>query len=296
MKKMITNKIMEDYQIPETDNFGVEIECGISNNKCNCDLRGATHNFTYACLQNIFAKQKIKSYVPDDGHRTEYNKTYWHIGSDGSIRDYAWTVEVRSPILSGEEGLKKVLKVVQILVENGFEVNESCGFHVHFDSSKLKSDNLKSLIFLYTIFEKCINKITSKDREDCRHSRKMDFTETVGPRGGRQVLNQQQTLEKLETCSTIADIINLYPSRYKKVNVTAIQKFGTVEFRQHQGTLHEKRIIRWIRFLSLIVNTAKERNILDDKEDLLAISNERKDIVYELEKYLGYKILLSKKK
>lgn len=295
MKKMITKKIMEDYQIPDTDNFGVEIECGISK-RCTCDLRNGAHNFTYACLQNIFAKEKIRSYIPDDGHRAEYNKTFWHIGSDGSIRDYSWTVEVRSPILTGEEGLKKLLKVVEILVEHGFEVNESCGLHVHFDSSKLKSDNIKSLIFLYTVFEKCINKITAKEREDCRHSRAMNFTETTGPRGGQQRLNQTQTLEKLESCSTIAEIISLYPSRYKKVNVTAIQKFGTVEFRQHQGTLNEKRIIRWIRFLSLMINTVKHKNVLDDKEDLLSISSDRQDIVYELEKYLGYKILLSKKK
>lgn len=288
-------KIIQDYKIPENQNFGVEIECG-TNKNCNCDIHENEHKFSYECLKSIFLKEKIKCYVPEDDMRENYNKTFWHIGSDGSIRNLNWTVEIRSPILTGESGLDKVLKVIDILVNLGFEVNASCGFHVHFDASKIKIENLKSLIYLYSIFEKCINKITAKERENCRHSRSMDFTEIVGPRGGNKRISKKETLDRLESCENIDQIIDLYPSRYKKINVTAIQKFNTIEFRQHQGDFNKNRIIRWIRFLSLIIKFTEKNNVLNDKNNLLKFLDNNDILVADLEKYINYKIIIPKKK
>lgn len=45
-------------------------------------------------------------------------------------------------------------------------------------------------------------------------------------------------------------------SKFFKVNFTSLSKCGTIDFRQHMATADEKKLCRWIRFVTLFVEMA----------------------------------------
>jgi hypothetical protein len=42
------------------------------------------------------------------------------------------------------------------------------------------------------------------------------------------------------------------------VNTCSIPKYGTLEFRQHQGTLNGKKVVAWVQMLLAIAYTASQ--------------------------------------
>jgi len=65
-------------------------------------------------------------------------------------------------------------------------------------------------------------------------------------------------MERLEECLTIYDIANRF-SRYHVINMTAYLKYGTVEFRQHSGTIEFVKIANWLKITQALVATAKNK-------------------------------------
>jgi hypothetical protein len=46
-------------------------------------------------------------------------------------------------------------------------------------------------------------------------------------------------------------------SRFYTVNICSFQKYGTLEFRQHQGTLSGKKAVAWVKMLLALAETAQ---------------------------------------
>jgi hypothetical protein len=65
--------------------------------------------------------------------------------------------------------------------------------------------------------------------------------------------------------------------RYAKVNLTSMYRHGTVEFRQHSGTIDCNKIKNWVLLTGLIFDRATTRRARKGK----AFSR------YDLERYLG---------
>ncbi|KAM5545982.1 hypothetical protein V8D89_000108 [Ganoderma adspersum] len=81
-----------------------------------------------------------------------------------------------------------------------------------------------------------------------------------------------------------ADVDNVYGgsgrARYFKVNFTSLLKHGTIEFRQHEGTVVADTVIAWACFLQHFVNFAlsttddiarAEGETLDDLRNLVSV-------------------------
>ena len=61
---------------------------------------------------------------------------------------------------------------------------------------------------------------------------------------------------------------------YKKVNICAFARHGTIEFRQHQGTLSFEKIVNWISFCQEFVNHSKKTSntkSINDKIEMFKI-------------------------
>jgi hypothetical protein len=59
--------------------------------------------------------------------------------------------------------------------------------------------------------------------------------------------------------STISQLVGAQPGRYFKVNLQAYQVHGTVEFRQHSGTLDAPKAVNWVRFLAEFIAETKAK-------------------------------------
>jgi DNA-binding transcriptional MerR regulator len=173
----------------------------------------------------------------------------FNIGSDGSIEfdsdDYPDHVshEIRILMENSEPYLKTQLKKLCTLLSiNDAFVNASCGLHVHLD----------------------VRHKTAEEREEigARFSRCLNVLASLVPKSRRD--NSYCKLKRSDS------------DRYSAINMTAINKYSTIEIRLHSGTVDFLKIFNWIRLLNLIKDTknAKTFNSLDEMIEVLKMPDD----------------------
>ncbi|GAB6035454.1 hypothetical protein JCM15519_38860 [Fundidesulfovibrio butyratiphilus] len=175
--------------------------------------------------------------------REAYNHTarsHWKIVSDSSVRD---GFEVVSPVLEGEAGIEELRTVITALDDAGATINKTCGLHIHFDASGFTSDHLKNLVLRYAMFEAEIDAFMPPSRRGASNHYCNTLADLVASPSFRQA-------------TTISGLVAAQGSRYYKVNLQSYQRHGTVEFRQHSGTVNAPKAINWVRFLDAFVEAS----------------------------------------
>ncbi len=192
--------------------FGIEIECIGLNTLQAADLLNANN-------------------VPSrDESYNHSRRGHWKITTDSSINgEGRETCEVVSPPLAfTAENLRLVAKVVNLLKDAGCTVNTSCGLHVHVDSRDVRNfPTFARILFLrYREAEEEIDRM-------------MDITRRA---------NNNRFCRTLKNLNRNASFDSINADRYQKLNFQSFQRHGTVEFRQHHGTMDAVRIISWLIF------------------------------------------------
>lgn len=202
--------------------FGIELE-----------FIAPQSNFTRFCnaMENALGLERFSR--PRSQDSLSYGRsstTKWVLGYDRSVRPTRsgdmgmFGYELTSPILKWDDASKTELRTVLNLIttEFGGKVNVTCGTHVHVGNfCNMQSRDLfnKSASFQrnYGYFEQCV------------------FDRLVSPsRRG----NGNHYCQSCDTSSI--------SGRYYKINTQNIFGFGTIENRQHQGTLEAKKILSWM--------------------------------------------------
>jgi biotin operon repressor len=145
--------------------------------------------------------------------------------------------------LSGEEGIREVKKVAGILVKNGIMVDSSCGLHVHCDASDLDTIDVKTVIGRYNRFQREIDEFMPPLRRNNDYALRMN-----------EIMNSNRYKR---ACSKSGVAVAARGQRYYAVNIEALDRHGTLEFRQHAGTISAEKIENWIRFCVGFVDAAK---------------------------------------
>jgi biotin operon repressor len=110
--------------------------------------------------------------------------------------------------------------------------DQQCGLHVHVDGEGLDTATLVNIVRRYAAHEDIIDSWINEDRRKDRNS----YTHTC------------KGLEhNLSTLTRPREVASSH-TRYYKVNLQAFLRHGTVEFRQHHGTLDDTQICNWIQF------------------------------------------------
>lgn len=209
--------------------FGIEIE-GLSPVSRN-DLARSLEAAGISCIHEGY------------NHR---RRSHWKIVTDGSICENRGTCgfELVSPPLRGVEGLDEIRKVCRVLRQIGCTVNRSCGLHVHHDASDYNVESFKNLYAIYIRFEAAIDELVSESRRGRGNG-------YCGSLGG------ETSLERVKNVREMYDLTrSVFPSRYVKLNCHSFEVHGTVEFRQHQGTMDGEKIAHWVVFTQMLVERA----------------------------------------
>lgn len=170
----------------------------------------------------------------------------WKMVRDGSLADINnfTPMELVSPVLDTEKAsdLRMVRRVCEVLQDMGSVVNSCCGLHVHIDAADLSVENIKTIFHRYTKFESMIDLMVPANRR----GNNVYYT-----KGGVNIVNN------VESCETREALMRVFPDRYYKVNLLALQKHGTIEFRQHSGSINADTILNWVSFLTSFVEASK---------------------------------------
>lgn len=166
-----------------------------------------------------------------------YNHTtrrHWKLVPDGSVHG---GFEVVSPILEGEAGLNELQTVANALDDAGATANRACGLHVHFDASGLTVEHIRKIVTRYATYEPQIDAFMPASRRGNNNR----YCSSIQGLAGESLFCYATTLQEL---------INAQPGRYFKVNLQSFMAHGTIEFRQHSGTVNAAKVTNWVRFLS----------------------------------------------
>ena len=209
--------------------FGIELEIVHRNQR---QLRDAIRSRGIAC--------EIEGY----NHST---RRYWKIVSDASVNG---GYELVSPVLKGQSGLDEVKAVCEALSEVGAWINKSCGFHAHFGTDDFKESISvwRNLYINYATLEEDIDAFMPPSR------RRNTYCASLKVRGWREKMENARTLVELEKAITNR-------SRYFKLNSQSYWRHGTVEFRQHSGTIEFDKIRNWLLFCARLVELSKRERL-----------------------------------
>lgn len=202
--------------------FGIELEIvGISKEKA------------LNAIKAVGVKVQSENYNHD-------TKKHWKLVPDGSVNG---GFEVVSPILQGEAGIDEAEIVARALEDAGAYANRTCGFHVHFDAHDIELEIIKTIVRRYAAHESEIDAFMPPSRRGNtnQYCRSLDGILTPA----------------FENASTLQQLANAQGSRYYKVNLQSAMRHGTIEFRQHSGTVNAAKICNWIRFLAEFIDESE---------------------------------------
>src|SRR3990167_3371612 len=165
---------------------------------------------------------------------------YWKPTHDGSLRGN----EALEYILSSPIKRKEIPKVLKYIKEiwTKFDCNiddrsPRTSVHIHVNVQELSFTNIISYFCLYSIFEDILVKFCGPDREGnlfCLRLKDADY-----------ILDHLVKIIKAERL----DWLNSNTIRYASINMSAIAKYGSIEFRAMRGTTNIKLIQTWIYML-----------------------------------------------
>jgi len=233
---MSTDVAVKPFRFPQYT-FGVEMECV-----------GGRHNRGAV----VRAVRDAGFTVAHNSYVNHYDESMWVVGYDGSLEGNN-TMEIKSPILKGAEGFQAIRRFTRVLNELGVRVNRSCGLHVHIGIAnakrKFRVDEVHTVLKRYSALKPQIDLLMARSRRTGENEYCQEVSETI--RGLENALKNDD-LRPRAVISPNSDVIQGIAEcgdHYDAVSVTALGSYGTLEFRQHHGTVNGTKITNWIRFL-----------------------------------------------
>lgn len=173
----------------------------------------------------------------------------WRVKTDGSLSGGSGRhgLEIVSPILSGENGYDQIARACGVLQRLGAKPNRTCGMHVHHGVSDLGIEDFKRLVASWTDNQGVIDRLVSASR---RH-------------GGSSYCRRLTSAER-QRIMALRDLRSISyhtVDRYRTLNVQAYTRYGTVEIRQHQGTVEADKIVNWVKFGQAIIDRSRAQAI-----------------------------------
>lgn len=169
--------------------------------------------------------------------------TDWKALTDGSLPH--GSSEIVSPILN-DSRLNEMKTVTRALLGAGARVTRSAGFHAHLGVAGIGESALPQLVLNWYTAHAVTELLVAPSRRtggaSARWCRALDL------------LDAERVAEQ------VRDGVYSYESadRYRSLNLNAVARHTTVEFRLHQGTLNGTKASAWVEYLTAFANYSME--------------------------------------
>lgn len=184
---------------------------------------------------------------------------YWNVVTDGSLRDGGLEFVFSRPF-AGKDLLKALDIFDKEVSKSGISIKttERTSVHVHIDVRDLSYPQLLRFVCLYAVFEEALF-LTSggEDRKGGIFATSLANAEGYISQLGRYGRDPSKY--------QVPEIMMNF-SKYSACNLAAVRTYGSLEFRNHEGTHDITRILRWINILLLLRKAAVEEEV--DIEDI----------------------------
>ncbi len=175
-------------------------------------------------------------------HSDLHGETIFGCKPDGSVDG----MEFISPVLNGDAGFDELDKLCQFSRRHGWEVNSSCGYHLHCDMTEENDENLFKIALAYHYTYSLWCRFVSNPRIRnyyCAHH-EWDETDIVSDRDFSDFIYESGN------------------EKYRWFNVAAYLDHRTFEIRIHGGTMNPTKIKNWakahLRFIDAVAKMTLE--------------------------------------
>jgi hypothetical protein len=186
-----------------------------------------------------------------------YNHTtraHWKLVSDASV---VGGLELVSPPLAFDDAsFAQIETVSRVLIGLGAKVDRQCGLHVHHLARDLSIAQIGKVLAVYAKHETWIDAMMPASRRGTTNQ----YCRTLNVLG-----DVARTVEAFVACRSREDVEALLGHRYFKVNPAALWRHGTLEFRQHSGTIEAAKIINWVKISRALLEKGAQAKSVDSR-------------------------------
>jgi hypothetical protein len=218
--------------------FGVELEIVHGEQPV-----GFIGRVTRALRDAGLARQTI-----DQQHYGANDYGTWQINRDSSVHRNGFAGgEVVSRILPATEaGFTELAQACDLIAGAGATVNRTCGMHVHVDVRDLSVDEIRNVVIAYMRFQGEIDTVVPRSRRGsnqyCRHL-------------SSSYVSLDDMITSLERAQSVSSLDYRMGGKYRVLNLSKFAYTGTIEFRQHSGTVEAAKAVAWARWCVAFVET-----------------------------------------
>lgn len=179
---------------------------------------------------------------------------HWKIVTDASVPG-GWEL-VSPPMRFEAPSFAAIETVSRVLAALRCRIDRRCGLHVHHYAADLGATKVGKILALYAKHEPWIDAMMPVSRRGMNNQ----YCRTLNVLG-----DVARTVDAFVACRTREDLERLLPTRYFKVNPAALWRHGTLEFRQHSGTIEAAKIINWVQITRALVEKGASAKSVDSR-------------------------------
>lgn len=202
--------------------------------KCRIGLEFEFENVSARALESKKAVEKI---LP-----------FYHLTKDDSLRNNGLEFVFREPMF-GKDAVSAVHELCQWAQEQGYVSSKRTGIHVHLDVRDVEPSQLVGMLLMYAIYEPAIYNWIGDARDENIFC--LPWYQAEG--GVIEVTRviQAATTTTSETEKNLLKEETKRVSRYAGLNLNALHKYGSIEWRHLKTTADASRIIAWINICQM---------------------------------------------
>ena len=203
----------------------------------------AWSDFTFGVELELLSPMSVN--VGDLLYRAGFSS--WQIVHDGSLSAESGfnAREAISPVLQGEAGLTALRTVCALLKTAGCRVNVSCGMHVHVGVRGMKPLRLRKIAAAFLNAEHHFDALVPASRRANRYCQSNTAIANVA------ALAAATTVQQIAVAMNRGyENVHYTSYRYRKLNFQSFLRHGTIEFRQHGGTVESDKACAWVRLVT----------------------------------------------
>lgn len=175
----------------------------------------------------------------------EAKSTFWVGKRDGSLRDGGAELVLSKP-LNGTKLVFALDEAFNVLIKKTMKCSPRTGIHVHLDATDMNVDQIRNNCVTYALVEEPLFKWVGDYRESNNFC--LPWYEAEGDIElmcnlfAKAPRNFQYEAKKFH--------------RYSAMNLNALHKFGSIEYRHLKTTLNKSRVLMWVNLLLCIKSYA----------------------------------------
>lgn len=163
-------------------------------------------------------------------------RTFWNAETDNSLREGGVELVFSEPFVGN--GVVEALDNFCAWAKNSAKVSSRTGLHVHMDVRDMTINEFKLLCTTYAICEAVLYKFVGDKRETNLFCLPWYSSDTELDKLTKALNNHDSAIMHIENIE-----------RYSGLNLAALRKFGSIEFRQLKTTFDFDRILLWVNMI-----------------------------------------------